>query len=195
MISKKGANIANAFSVVRQTYKSVGKLWDYLNATNTERNNYILRSDKMIRWRTDSNPSGWLISDFVILFQEKNTPELESGWFDSPVFILELNFWEEDEPMIYFARFEYSDMRKNPPRYSPADHWVYWEPLKNKVIDYKNQGEIFYGEVKSKKTANKFSDLVSVCYESLPLVELTSTNCDEKIFGAFDRLKAFCGNK
>lgn len=64
-------NIRSAFHVVHQTYENLNKLMEYCKTIAPEQSNYICAVDKFLRYKSDTNVSGWYIQNFILLFQIK----------------------------------------------------------------------------------------------------------------------------
>jgi len=61
-------NIRNAFNVVHYTFENILKLLDYCKTIAYKDSNYVSVVNKFLRYKSDSDFSGWFIQDFIIIF-------------------------------------------------------------------------------------------------------------------------------
>ncbi|MDR1070766.1 MAG: hypothetical protein LBL37_08315 [Gracilibacteraceae bacterium] len=188
-----GKNISSAFEVVRQTYGNIYKLFSYIQEETDKRGDcdYKLLTPlpKFLRWKSDQYPDGWLINDFILLFQYvKNVEPLENGWRNGPVYVFEVNLLEDyEEPTAVVARFDYHDMSTWLKDISPSEHWGFYEPLnKWEGLEFTDDGPNFSGIVSGDEA--KYWGLKSVRGHYFPLTDITAANAFDKIIGGFERL-------
>ncbi|MFJ5762274.1 hypothetical protein ACIQAA_24755 [Neobacillus sp. NPDC093182] len=145
-------NIRNAFHVVYHTYENIHKLMDYCKTVAAEQSDYVSVVDKFLRYKSDTDFSGWFIQNFIILFQNKNNIVFENEWRDGPLYVMELELYnaelnqEESRelPRIRLSKFEYENMQNWASGCSPANHWRFYYPLR-KVISWtlKKMGALY----------------------------------------------------
>ena len=188
-----GENIKNAGLVLLKTYESIYKMMDQCRS-NASDAGYEKVSDKFLRRRTDGDPSGCMLSSFILLFQKQTAEELTDGWRNGPVFAAEINILDRDNPQrlpeLRLSRFDYADLN-GWKGISPADHWGFHQPVDETFArDFIREEADWYviSKPRSEKVASAYWDLVQVVTATTPLVEVTSDNLNEKVFGAFDRL-------
>ena len=63
-------NISNAVQVLYKTYENVQKLMEYCKAIASE-NGYTCMINRFLRWKSDNSYDGWLLNDFILLFQKE----------------------------------------------------------------------------------------------------------------------------
>ena len=73
-----GENIRNAVHVLQKTYENISKMMEHSRSVADEAG-YAVVSEKFLRWRTDVEPTAWLINNFILLFQSKEDEECVSG--------------------------------------------------------------------------------------------------------------------
>lgn len=185
----KGQNIANAFSVVRQTYESVAKLHEHI-LTNTNKNSgYVLSVNHFMRWISDKNYKGWLNNSFIFIFQKEEDTELGNHWRDGAVYAFEINFWNNKEPKVIFAKFEYAKIEEWSEGCSTANHWGFWGPLHEEVGNKELcENGITQVIINNKAISKKYWGVRKVRFVEMPLVEITSDNFDSVLKKEFNRL-------
>lgn len=190
-------NIRNALQVLYKTYENIQKLMDYTKIVAQEKTNYRPSVTKFLRYKSDNNANGWLTNDFILLFQNNTDPHCanENGWKDAPVYALEIflsdeNGKEDTLPSIYLSKFEYNDINSWSEGCSPANHWVFYYPLRNEdYINLVQHNEYWVGTPKNEKASSTYRGLKKVVFYKLDLMSITSTNLKEMIFDRFDLLK------
>jgi len=191
--NEKGKNIVNAFKVVYETYENIQKLMSYLKSQAEERKEYVCCSDKFLRWRSDSESSGWLYGSITNVFQNAQDDELENTWRDGPLYVYELNFDSYDEAMVNIVRFDYEGIDKwSSNSLSPGDHWIFWWPLydpNNNIMDYEEDGNEYHGTILSETMSKRYRGLKRIEGFSVPLVDITAENAYDTFFGGFGRLE------
>jgi len=188
-----GENIKNAGLVLLKTYESIYRMIEQCRNIASKAG-YEKVSDKFLRWKTDGDPNGWLISSFIILFQKQTDEDLGHGWRNGPVFAAEINILDRDNPQrlpeLRLSRFDYANLN-DWDGISPADHWGFHQPVDESFArDFIREESDWYAisKPRSEKVASAYWDLVQVVTTKTPLTEVTSDNLNEKVFGAFDRL-------
>lgn len=187
-------NIRNALQVLYKTYDNVQKLMDYARIVAQEKTEYRLAAPKALRWRSDNETAGWLLNDFILLFQKCTDLDCESknGWKDAPVYAMEIWLGDKDFeelPCIYLSKFEYSDINSWSGGCSSANHWVFYWPLRDEDnMDFIWQDDMWICTPKNEKYALRHWGLKKViCYEE-DLMKVTSDNLKQRIFDRFDLL-------
>lgn len=188
-------NITNAFAVVHRTYENVQKLMDYTKQS-CEDYGYICKTDRFLRYKSDTNVNGWFIKNFIVLFQSKEDELLESGWHNGPVYALEIDLFNEeveaDEaiPTIFISKYEYENMREWTEGCSSANHWRFYEPGRTdkfEEISHEDGSQTII-PISNEQADKYYWGLRKVESTSFPLVEVTADNANEKIFCGFDGL-------
>ncbi|HBI02431.1 MAG TPA: hypothetical protein DDY49_00180, partial [Paenibacillaceae bacterium] len=72
-----GANIRNAVKVLQQTYENINRLFNTMDTVGSEEG-YLSITPRFLRWKSDVEPSGWFIKDFIKLYQRDEDPELDN---------------------------------------------------------------------------------------------------------------------
>ena len=183
-------NIFNAFEVVNKTHENVDKLINYCKNIITEKDEYVLSSPRFLRWKSDGSYWAWNTNSFILLFQDADDNELENEWRDGPVYILEINLYNPlvyDKPMVVVAKFEYDDIATWSKGCSPANHFIFYQPLYN--FDYEElEGDFLVTEIDEESKQRYWGLNRVVCFE-VPLTEITGQNAYDIIMGGFDKLK------
>lgn len=186
-------NIRNAFKVVNKTYENINKMMNYCKTIADEGDEYIISTPKFLRWKSDNECEGWLINDFILLFQSKEDEELDNEWRDGPIYVLEIDFNYEVTPKVYISKFEYKNIETWSKGCSPSNHWRFYWPIRNEELlncseidDY-----IIWTPKKDKEVAvdNYYWSIKRAVSYVEELVDINSDNIKEKIFGRFNILK------
>ena len=192
----KGKNIVDAFDVVYKTYENLQKLITYLQNYESSGGKYAIVPtsipDNFLRWKADGkNYYGWAPHSLVLAFQNIDDAELENEWRDGPVYIAEINLYEDDEAVINISRFDYADMSIFPSRLPVSDHWYFYNPLygDNDSVSINEDKNKFTCTPLSEKKSKRYRGLQKVTGFTIPLVDITSENAYEKVFGGFDQLR------
>ena len=185
-----GKNIVKAFKIVYNTYENVNKLMSYLQNQARERKKYNPCSDRFLRWNSDQNTNAWAYSSFILVFQDTNDIEMKNGWYDGPLYVLEINFFEYEEATVNIARFDFFNINNLEPRLSPSHHWVFYDPLygSENIIDYTGDEKNYDGTIKNETISKRYWGLQRVVGFSLPLTDINAENAYDKVFGGFDSL-------
>jgi hypothetical protein len=187
-------NIKNALKVIFKTYENVEKLMEHCKTIASEKTHYINSIPKFLRRKSDNLTEAWLLNDFILLFQNKNSEECESGngWRNGPLYVLEICLGEKGSdniPLLYISKFEYESINEWSEGCSPANHWAFYYPLRNEnSMIYEIKGEYKVTTPKNEKSSKSYWGLYKVTSKTINLLEVTSNNLQEKIFGEFDRL-------
>lgn len=191
-----GENIRNAVQVLYRTYESVSKMMEQTKSM-AENAGYIVKSDKFLRWRTDGDPSAWLINNFILVFQSGENEACISGnnWRNGPVYTMEICLSGEGAPdglpHLLLSRFEYKAIEEWPDSCSPADYWGFHQPT-NKAFTrqftrVEKDGLLFTAPT-GEKASDAYWGLERAITSWYPLLEVTSSNLSEVVFGTFDKL-------
>lgn len=189
-------NIHNAFHVVTKTYENIQKLLQFCATHCQTDSHYVQAVDKFLRFKSDQDVTGWLIRNFIVLFQDVNDPELENGWRDGPIYVLEIDLLSyqqqttQQHPLVHISKYEYAAIESWTSGCSPANHWRFYNPRRNEDL---LQIERTHNTLSAKAADIDGCDrhywgIRTITSTSFPLVELTSDNAVHKIFGCFDRL-------
>lgn len=187
-------NIKNALAVMYKTYENIDKLINFCKAVAGEKTDYINPTEKLLRRKSDVLNSYWLINDFILLFQNKNDEECESGngWLNGCIYVMEICIGEKDKddlPTVYLSKFDYKDINSISGGRSPADYWVYYWPIRRAdLMNITNENGYRISKPKNDKNSKTYSGVKKVTTSEFPLTDLTAENVQEKIFDEFDRL-------
>jgi hypothetical protein len=132
-----GRNVWNAFRLVRQCNESLQKLLPELDIVAREEGfiSIIPATTSFLRYRSDPDCVGWLISSFIKLYQnsEDQTHPIVESLRQGAVFGVEVSMdWKDDErPLLYLSRFEYdTDMTSWQHLPVVTDHAKFYWPLR-----------------------------------------------------------------
>lgn len=128
--SNLGQNISSAVDVLIEAYTNLEILFSELDRVGEEEG-FISLTPRFMRWKSDTDPSGWLTSNMIKLYQlEKDSslpslPDIKSG----PVFGIEVDLNYKDYPVISLTRytFDFTYWTRTP---SVSDHWVFYGPFR-----------------------------------------------------------------
>ncbi len=180
MNAKTGENILNAVRVITKTHENVDKLLNCCkNLSKQDDSNYELLTEKFLRWKSDNNFYGWMLTSFILLFKRKVENE-------QTIYGIEINL---DEVELNVVKYIYNDAVDFERYISPASHWIYYYPIHNDTDEFMQIENENYIESKPKDAENKYG-LSRVVFKTFSLVEITADNVNEKVFGTFDKLAA-----
>ncbi|WP_062350607.1 hypothetical protein [Bacillus kwashiorkori] len=192
-------NIRNAFYVVHKTYQNIEKLIDYCKTVAPDESNYVPAVDKFLRYKSDSNLTGWFIPNFIMLFQNKNDMELENEWREGPIYVMEIELYNPEGglegssqlPQMRLSKFTYESLQNWAPGCSPTNHWRFFYPLRrHDIMSIKvKEADYMELEVADKEASNRYYwGVQTITSRQIPLTEITADNAIQKIFQTFDRL-------
>lgn len=182
-----------AFTLVHDAHKSVQEFISRCISLAEEKGEFEIApmtgSNTFLRWNSDKNANAWSYTDFIITFQQCSDAKLQNGYRNGALYILEINF-DSDWfviPTANIARYDYDNIANNwsSGPISPSDHWIFYDPLYNGVIEYPEygSGEMYCGEADEPLT--RYWGLKRVMGYEMPLSEITAENVYQKIFGTF----------
>lgn len=185
-----GDNIRNAFEVVLKTYENVDKLIKYCDLIAVECG-YESVTNRFLRYRSDLNYGGWFIDSFIKLYQYKEDNILDNEWKDGPIFVMEINFY--DVPTVYLSKFEYEDIETWVEGVSSTLYWGFTKPVGWEGSGF-NESAIkdkdgYFISTPTPDIKDKYWSVERVIYTKIDLLEIDSSNVNEKIFGEFDTLR------
>lgn len=190
-------NIKNAVVVLQKTYESVSKMLEQCKAIS-EDYGYILASDKVLRYKSDTDPNGWLVNSLILVFQKADDPDCsDNGWKDGPIYAVQVFLGSAEEPdfpaQLYVSRFDYADINNGwtSDPFSPADHWAFYHPT-HKVYSafrFTDRGGCLVSEPINEKYSRQYWGLLKAVSRIIPLSKVMAENMGQLIFETFDRLK------
>ncbi|MDG5473119.1 hypothetical protein P6709_15305 [Jeotgalibacillus sp. ET6] len=182
--SEVGANISNAVHVLKETYKNLNKLFSELDRVG-EVHGFNSITPKFLRWKSDSNPEGWLTSNFIKLYQQEGNTPLKHlpNMFDEDVFGIEVDLeGEENFPVISIVKFkfDFAIWTRTP---ATSDHSIFWDPFRNeRFFTITKENELWT----SQSTAigkSRYWGLEKAVAIGIPLLAVNSPeDISEKIF-------------
>lgn len=187
-------NIKNAGLVLLKTYESVNKMMEQcrVSAPNA---GYEKVSDKFLRYKSDSEPNGWLINSFILLFQKKTDEDANHGWKNGSVYAVEIILFDPNDssklPELRLSKFDYENIKNWNTACSPANHWGFHNPVDDSFSRDFNYQEYDWYTVSIPKTdriKNGYWGLLKAATTKCDLIEITSSTLTDKVFGAFDKL-------
>ncbi len=190
-------NIANAVVVLQKTYASVNKMLEQCKAIS-ESYGYILKSDKVLRWRSDVSTDGWLLNSLILVFQKNSDSDCPSnnGWKDGPVYAVQVFLGSAEEPdlpaQLYVSRFDYADINDGwtNERLSPADHWAFYDPTHStySAFRFTEKMGFFESEPIAEKYSQQYWGLIRAVWKTFPLSSVTADTLGEIVLGTFNEL-------
>lgn len=183
-----------AFHIVREAHKNVQEFISRCIALAEDKGEFELApmtgNNTFLRWSSDRDSNAWSYSDFIILFQRCRDTKLKNGYRNGALYILEINFNLDifEVPTANIARYDYDNIAKNwsANPISPSDHWIFYDPMYNGVVDFPEYESMYCGE--ADEPLKRYRGLKRVIGYELPLSEITADNAYEKIFGTFKEL-------
>ncbi|MGL4875337.1 MAG: hypothetical protein ACRC30_11875 [Clostridium sp.] len=181
-------NIKNAFTVVYETLENVKKLMECCDSI-AEENGYCVSTPRFVRYNTDSNVDGWVYDKFFKAYQSIEDEELENGWRNGALYVLEINF--EDIPEYYISKFEYEDIKAWQGGISPASWEAFYVPtdVGDDRMEFTEIDDEYTMSISKENYKKNYWNLKRTIFKSKDLLELNSSNVNVNIFGEFDKLK------
>lgn len=185
-------NISNAVHVLYKTYENVNKLMEYCRTIASDAG-YSCMNNKFLRWKSDNEYKGWLVSDFIMLFQKDSDELLNNQWHNGAVYVMEIQLAADDdenvEPMVYLSKFAYKNIKSWSEGCSVSSHWVFYYPLCGEgEFLFEDKTEYVISWPKDQKISDKYWGLEKTIHLGVELTSINVNNVKEKIFGNFDRL-------
>lgn len=174
LINDVGANISLSVKVLRDTYKNINLLFNEMDIIGKEQG-FISLNPKFLRWKSDSYEDGWLLSNFIKVYQmegdsagNENVPDLKDG----DVFVVEIDLeGEEEYPEITLSRFQY-DLTKWERMPAISDHWLFHDPYRlENHFDIEESEQIWSSKTKA-KSIHRYWGLKRAIGKSVPLVSV-----------------------
>ena len=187
-------NINNAFDVVVKTYENLDKLMRFCDSIANECNYIPSTENYFLRYKSDANYNGWLITSFIKLFQANEDPELENEWREGPLFGMDI--YLVGPPVIYLAKYEFEKISDWTHSYfSAAAHWLFAQPIYSEGYNFLRENidkdnKAYFGSCPSSTLKERYWNLERVVYTKIDLTVINADNVKELIFGEFDNLKS-----
>ncbi|GMB09551.1 hypothetical protein [Thermolongibacillus altinsuensis] len=184
-----GQNISNAVYVLRETYKNLNLLFSELDRIG-EKEGFIPITPRFLRWKSDLDFDGWLISNFIKLYQLekdpplKNIPHMKGGY----LYGIEIDLGENEYPIISLIRynFDYSGRTRIP---TVSDHWVFWDPFRVEKFFEINENEGLWTSTPLEKVKDRYWGIQNAIAKEIPLLSVTSPeDIRTKIFQELENL-------
>lgn len=168
-------------------------MMNYCKTIVDEGNEYVVSVPKFLRWKSDNEFEGWLINDFILLFQSKADEKLENEWRNGPIYVLEIDLDYKDTPKVYISKFEYKNIESWSSGCSPTNHGRFYWPIRSidefdlkKTDDY----EIWTPKKGKESVAdNSYWGIKRAVSFTEELIDINADNIKEKIFNRFSWLK------
>lgn len=194
-----GENIINAINVIYNTYDNLNKFMSHLRLVAERDTLYAPVTDKFLRFKSDKDYYGWMITRFILLFQHKNDELLTNGWRNGPVYSIDIILNNVDangegKPIFECAQYEYKSMRELE-KISPAHVGMFTnpkdmlfraipaEPLEHNGIAYIRSSEI------DEDISKQLKGLKYLIFSSGTLTFLTPNNVEKEVFGDFNFMR------
>jgi hypothetical protein len=136
---------------------------------------FVSLTPKFLRWKSDNESDGWLINDFIKLYQREGdtSPAEESNQDIGSIYGVEINF-EEEYPKIWLIRytFDFSLWGRIP---AISDHRTFYYPLgESSWFNVKEQNALRTGTPVDDSVKKRFWGIQKAIGKSIPLVQVTS---------------------
>lgn len=186
-----GESIVQATNIMIETYENLSILFGELDRVG-EREGYIAITPRFMRYKSDTDYSGWLTTNFIKLYVKTSNPISsiedirELDWFGVMVDLLGDD--EKKIPMVSIIRYQYDQSYWNR---LPAvsDHWAFFLPFVEDGFEILHEGNEWTStsNVRAKKKHLGFEIAKAI---DIPLFEINSPeDIQIKVFEGFDRLK------
>ena len=176
-------NIRNAFKILLKTYENVQKLMESVkNIAKSGDVDYVLLTDKFLRWRSDTYYEGWACGSVMLLFKRRDNEQnvIYGMWIDFRYSIF------VTAKLVYKSAVNYNAT------IGPADIWKYDHSLANYQNKFLLTEENGYTRSvpRSDDVSKKYLGLDYALFTEIPLSEVKADTLKEQIFDAFDKLAA-----
>ncbi|MEG1409819.1 MAG: hypothetical protein RSD36_08240 [Terrisporobacter sp.] len=83
----------------------------------------------------DNDFYGWAINNFIFLFQDKEDMEIENGFRNGPIYVLEIDFIQESLPTVYLSKYKYAKLDEWSNQFVlPSDHLRFHWPSRKNIL-------------------------------------------------------------
>jgi hypothetical protein len=192
-----GENITNAVKVIQRTYENLSRMFKDLDEI-ANREGYVSVAPRFLRYKSDTDISGWMIGGFIKLYQRKDDPVLSEcgGLHDGPIYGVDVTLSDEGYayPTLTVAKYTYKEgvlaEWGNPPAVN--EHWGFFYPTRNKEFMKLEEVEdgLTRGTVRKDKPENTYFSLKETLFTRFGLLSLTGREAiEEKIITLFEKLR------
>lgn len=170
--NEHGENISLSIKVIRETYKNLSLLFGEMDLVGKEQG-FLSLIPKFLRWKSDSYEDGWLLSNFIKIYQldgESAGNEKVQDLKEGPLFVVEVDLeGEVTYPEITLSRFQY-DLSQWDRVPSIADHWLFHDPyrLHNHFVIEEQDG--LWKSITRNKSIKRYWGLQQAVGKTIPLV-------------------------
>lgn len=184
-----GKNISTAVEVLTETYKNLQNFFSELDRI-AEEEGFISLTPRFLRWKSDSDPSGWLVTDMIKLYQSENEPDLPNlpEMKSAPIYGVEVDLASEDHPAISVIQytFDFSEWSRLP---SVSDHWIFYYPFRDDSLFDIDEENGVWTSTPFEKAKKRYWGIEKAVAIDIPLVEINSPEMvRSEIFQKFDKL-------
>lgn len=184
------ANIGAAFEVVRQTYFNLEKFFRQLDEAAGKKSYTTLVQYKpgFMRWKSDVDPWGWHVWNFIKLYRHKLNGEAASEAPSTAPQILgiEVDFQELKGPVVRTIRYEYEANSVIEDNISLSLHWQYYWPMRSNTdftINELGQNGIWTAVPKNDVVKTKYKGLVKATWKTRDLMGITQVDVESLVRG------------
>jgi hypothetical protein len=184
------ANIGAAFEVVRQTYFNLEKFFRQLDEAAGKAHYTTLVQSKpgFLRWKSDADPWGWQLSNFIKLYRHKSNgePSSEAPSAAPQILGIEVDLQKLEGPVLRTIRYEYEANRVIEENIAVSLHWQYYWPMRSTgdfTINELGQEGISTAVPKNDAAKTKYRGLVKVSWKTCDLVGITQHDVEGLVRG------------
>ncbi|MCH4826376.1 hypothetical protein [Planococcus halocryophilus] len=190
MVQNKGEHIIQAANLLKETYENLNILFQELDRVGEEQG-YVTITPRFMRYKSDTDTHGWLITNFIKLYVKAETvPSSIEEIRDLPWYGVMVDLTNDDGenlPMLSIIRYQFdqSFWQRLP---AVSDHWTFYTPFYEDDFDIthnENKWSILSGGNLKKKHSG-FEKLEAV---DIPLFDVKSPeDVRSKVFEGLDKL-------
>ncbi|MEK3796951.1 hypothetical protein MHI18_01635 [Peribacillus sp. FSL H8-0477] len=171
----RGENITTAIEIIKETYANLEVLFAEMDRIGEEEG-YITLTPRFLRWKSDTDSNGWMITNFIKLYQVENDsvsemiPDLRVG----SLFGIEVILQDQEYPVISLIRytFDYSVWIRMP---AVSDFWVFAAPFGDNDFFEQTQDDLsVWTSIPLEKAKKRYWGIQRAVAIDIQLIDITS---------------------
>ena len=188
MSSTNGQNIATAVKVLYKTYEHLNRMFSEMDRIAMEEG-FVSLTPKFLRWKSDAWTNGWLLSNFIKLYQRSSDPVFGTGHSsqviqeaelrDGAVYGIEVDLDDVDEfsyPVltVFKNEYDFSEWNRMP---QVSDHSIFYYPIHdNDCFSYTcdEDKDNLWHAVANEKGKKKYWGIQQAHQLQIPLTSITN---------------------
>ena len=178
-------NTKNAFDVVRKTYESIDKLLPEVDRIGI-REGYTSITPRFLRWKSDTDYTGWNITSFIKLYQDNEDTDFNDQGGIKDGFIYGFEITLIDGPSIIMSRYKFDNLDTWKALPAVSEHWGFYYPIRGSNGNFSitdlvhNDQNYRISKPKDKQTSTRHWDITEVIFKQDTLLDITPRTLKRK---------------